>query len=188
MSDEQQPLLPAPEVVEPEKLPWGDEARFGEHRTPLVVEAEKPGKKPKLRRDGKPDRRSETSRKNIGKKTLAEEPDRTPDPKRVGFDIHGRFLPGFAPMRTGLPATHNLLRKEVAMRTHNGVALVDWVIKLWMGEVTIDLGRNRKRIPSFEDRRWAVEWLSERGWGKPQVAVDVSGPAVVVIQNAGDVE
>ena len=176
-----------------------DEAHKGDvQAAPLLqpaVERPAPYKKPvKLRTDGKVDRRIFNDR-NLPKRThgttqggtLAEQPDRTPSATHPYTDIYGRFLPGFSGTRLGGSAKV-VLNREVLKRTNNGVLLVDWVVRVWMGEVSITLPSGRTRMPSFDDRRWAVEWLAERGWGKPSVQVDVAGPAVVVIQNGGDVE
>jgi hypothetical protein len=44
-----------------------------------------------------------------------------------------------------------------------------------------------RQAPSAQ-RFEAGQWLTERGWGKPGVQVEVAGPAVVIVENGGDVE
>jgi hypothetical protein len=96
-------------------------------------------------------------------------------------------LPGSRANPGGKPKAVAVLVKEILERTHDGKDLVDWVYRVWQGKESIQVN-GKAVLPSWEVRMQALQWLTERCWGKPAVQVDVSAPSVIVVTVNGDVE
>jgi hypothetical protein len=105
----------------------------------------------------------------------------------LGRAPNGQLLPGHTANPGGKPKNLATLVQEILKRTHDGKDLVDWTLRVWQGKESIQL--NGKALPpSWEVRMQALQWLTERAWGKPQVAIDVSAPSVIIVTGNGDVE
>lgn len=58
------------------------------------------------------------------------------------------------------------LAKLIHDRTRNGVELVERVLKIARGE--------DESLDDPRSRTWALDWLSDRGFGKPQQVVELT--------------
>src|SRR4051794_9207353 len=67
----------------------------------------------------------------------------------------------------GRPKAHTAIAKLVRERTDDGAKLVDFAIKVWNGEV--------EGMKTERSRAWAHDWLTDRGFGKPQEFLELSG-------------
>jgi hypothetical protein len=118
---------------------------------------------------------------------MAIDPTQNRHPASPHLDANGKFLPGNRANPGGKPKAVAVLVQEILKRTHDGKDLVDWTLRVWQGKESIQL--NGKALPpSWEVRMQALQWLTERAWGKPQVAIDVSAPSVIIVTGNGDVE
>jgi hypothetical protein len=106
---------------------------------------------------------------------------------RVNHALNGTFLPGNRANPGGKPKAVAQLVHEILKRTHDGRDLVDWVYRVWQGQERIRVDGELVDA-GWDVRMKALEWLTERCWGKPQVQVDVSAPSVIVITGNGDAD
>src|SRR5215471_8424241 len=88
---------------------------------------------------------------------------------------NGQFLPGNQ-AAVGRPKGLPQLAHELLGRTKQGREVMDWYLGIWRGAKS-PLGHR----PTDEQRMAAGQWITERIWGKPQVAIDVSAPSVIVV-------
>src|SRR5215471_6005626 len=86
------------------------------------------------------------------------------------------FLPGQSGNPSGRPKGLPQLAHELLARTKQGREVMDWYLGIWRGAKS-PLGHR----PTDEQRMAAGQWITERIWGKPQVAIDVSAPSVIVV-------
>jgi hypothetical protein len=93
------------------------------------------------------------------------------------------WLPGVSGNPGGRPKGLGTLSQMIFERTKQGTQLVEWYLGIWCGMST-PLGHK----PTDEQRLVAAQWLTERAWGKPQVAIDVSSPSIIIVTGNGDVE
>ncbi len=72
-------------------------------------------------------------------------------------DDKGRYLKGHSPHPSaGRPKGFKGVAKQIMRLTEDGAAMVKWAMEVWQNQTS-----------SMADRRWAFEWLSDRGLGKP---------------------
>ena len=92
--------------------------------------------------------------------------------KPANRDIQGRYPPGISGNPNGRPRGTAGLADYIRKHTHNGRDLVDFLV--------IVAGDREKRI---DDRLKAVGMLLERGWGRPDVSVNLTtdGKPLLVI-------
>ena len=78
------------------------------------------------------------------------------------------WQPGVSGNPTGRPKGFGALVRE---KTHDGAMLVRIVMKML-------------RSDDVRTQQWAIEWLSDRGWGRPVQSTELSGPdgAAIPIQ------
>jgi hypothetical protein len=75
----------------------------------------------------------------------------------------GKFAPGTSANVSGRPKGWAGLAKAIRDQTSDGQALLDYALKV--------LGSDNEET---RDRLAALAWLSDRGWGKPMQAVELS--------------
>lgn len=63
--------------------------------------------------------------------------------------------------------------RRIAAETGDGEELMKWAFAVW-----------RDPTETFENRRWAFEWLSDRGMGKPQSTVDITSHSTSISVSA----
>jgi hypothetical protein len=98
--------------------------------------------------------------------------------------VPGRpFVPGVSGNPLGRPKGLAALSRMIIDNTKGGVELMRWYLGIWRGDAT-PLGH----LPSDDQRFEAAQWLTERGWGKAPVQIDVSAPSVIVITGNGDAD
>jgi hypothetical protein len=93
------------------------------------------------------------------------------------------WLPGVSGNPAGRPKGLATLSQAIVERTGQGLQLVEWHLAIWRGDAK-PLGKRPTPAQRFE----AAQWLTERGWGKAPVQIDVSAPSVIVVTGSGDVE
>lgn len=103
--------------------------------------------------------------------------------RRLGGVTGKGFVPGQTGNPGGRPKAIAVMVQEILKRTHDGKDLVDWAYRIWRGEVK-PLGR--KPLP--QERFLALQWMTERGWGRAPVQIDVTAPSVIIVTAQGDVE
>ena len=80
--------------------------------------------------------------------------------------LRGRpFLPGQSGNPGGRPRAAIAMAKLIRERTGNGADLVDFALQVHAGEIA--------EMNDAKSRRWAHDWLSDRGFGRPIQDVDV---------------
>jgi hypothetical protein len=106
-------------------------------------------------------------------------------PQRALRDERGRVLPGQSINPNGRPKGVAALARDIRRRVgEDGAAMNNFVESIWRGwkwdpdtgEIVVDdAGRPvRDPVPADDARKWqALQWLSDRGFGKPVIAVDV---------------
>lgn len=70
---------------------------------------------------------------------------------------------------SGRPAAHIRFGEMVREATNNGVDLLTFALGVWKG--------TEKDMDGPADRRWAHDWLTERGFGRPQPEIEIAGEA-----------
>jgi hypothetical protein len=93
------------------------------------------------------------------------------------------FLPGHSGNVGGRPKGLAALSQAIFERTGHGLQLVEWYVGIWRGEKQ-PLGKK----PTDAQRLEAAQWLTERGWGKAPVQIDVSSPSVIIVTGNGDAD
>ncbi len=78
-------------------------------------------------------------------------------------DPSGRFLPGASPNPSGKPAGFRGLARKIKDETRNGDELVEFAVKVLRNETA-----------ETRDRLAALQWLSDRGFGKPLQSIELS--------------
>lgn len=86
-------------------------------------------------------------------------------------DENGRFQPG-GPPGPGRPKGFKGVAKQIMAKSRDGAEMVEWAFKVWQDE----------RSP-MSDRRWAFEWLSDRGLGKPVARTELEATIERITDN-----
>jgi len=100
----------------------------------------------------------------------------------------GKFVKGFTANKGGRPKGLAALVRE---QTDDGKELVRLMWEIAQGTLFVTdtyydaTGKERKvdKEPSHRDREAAIEWLADRGWGKPSQSLDVTsgGNSIVIV-------
>lgn len=70
-------------------------------------------------------------------------------------------------------ASNAKLSSVIRTLTQDGELLAEWAFMILSGK-SIRLESGSKLTPTMKDMRWAIEWLSERGFGKAREIVEVT--------------
>lgn len=72
------------------------------------------------------------------------------------------WQPGQSGNPAGRPKAVAAMARAIRDATNDGADLVKWALKIWLDPTT-----------KMVDRRWAHDWLTERGFGKALQAIDL---------------
>ena len=103
-------------------------------------------------------------------------------------NLGGPWQKGRSGNPNGRPKGFKGLAREIQQRTDDGRELVEFALKVFKGEPVTEGGQ----VPKLELRWQALEWLSDRGFGKPVQSVDLNvsegGPSHMDLRNASPEE
>lgn len=96
-------------------------------------------------------------------------------------DEKGRILPGYSLNPTGNPKGASGLAKMIRKRTGDGDELVTFAQRLLRGQPVQRYDNEGNPtdmlVPSMDDMKWAAQWLSDRGYGKAPMTIEINeGP------------
>lgn len=123
------------------------------------------------------------------------------EPRRSGVpvprDERGRILPGHTPNPSGRRRGVGGVARMILDRTRDGAEMVEFAERIWRNQVVALNTDGTEKLDesgavvllrgSYSDeQRWgAFQWLSDRGLGRPVIAVDMA--AMVANVDANDV-
>lgn len=143
---------------------------------------------------------SETAANGNGNKEAVVATENSSDTSKSRFTPQGKFAKGIAQNPGGRPKG---LARLVREQTKDGEEMVNIMLEIMRGTHTIEheaVNKDGEVVtfvskPSHKDIRESIEWLSDRGWGRPVETVDLTSssglifvplaiqPAVVIGEN-----